>query len=107
MKTKQQTEIQEQKYAAKLAYHKAYYHNNKHKVSYQQWGNKSGTIQERTKYYKAVDPYSKEGQALQEESAKKYGRAWWMFNGISFNKKHWIRQFYVQGIRGPNKKIKK
>jgi len=86
--------IQEQKHEAKLAYHKAYYHNNKHKVSYQQWGNKRGTIQERTKDYKAFDPYSKEGQALQEESAKKHGRAWWMFNGTSFNKKHWIRRYH-------------
>ena len=55
-----------------------------------------------------VDPYSKEGQALQEESAKKHGRAWWMFNAINFRSyrtsKTWIEQFYVQGIRGPNKK---
>tara|TARA_R110002167_G_scaffold25424_3_gene88243 strand:+ start:536 stop:769 length:234 start_codon:yes stop_codon:yes gene_type:complete len=69
--------IQEQKHAAKLAYHKAYYQNNKHKASYQQWGNNRGTIQERIKDFKAVDPYSKEGQALQESLAKEHGREWY------------------------------
>lgn len=102
MKTKQQTEIQEQKHAAKLAYHKAYYHNNKHKVSYQQWGNKRGTIQERTKDYKAFDPYSKEGQEVQTSLAKKHGRGWYIFVGSNFKhsraKKTFIEEYYVGGF---------
>ena len=82
--------------------------NKREKTWYDLYHKKSGTIQERIKNFKAVNPYSKEGQALQEESAKKHGRAWWMFNAINFRSyrtsKTWIEQFYVQGIRGPNKK---
>ena len=51
--------------------------NKREKTWYDLYHKKSGTIQERIKNFKAVDPYSKEGQALQEESAKKHGRAWW------------------------------
>ena len=82
--------------------------NNREKSWYNLYHKKTGTIQDRIKNFKAVDPYNKEGQALQEESAKKHGRAWYIFNGIGFRhnrvSKTWIEQFYVSGTRGPNRK---
>tara|TARA_R110002096_G_scaffold118240_2_gene256034 strand:+ start:697 stop:963 length:267 start_codon:yes stop_codon:yes gene_type:complete len=82
--------------------------NKREKTWYDLYHKKSGTIQDRIKNFKAVDPYNKEGQALQEESAKKHGRAWYIFNGMNFrynrDSKTWIEQFYVKGTRGRNKK---
>tara|TARA_B100000029_G_scaffold477736_1_gene523109 strand:+ start:3423 stop:3680 length:258 start_codon:yes stop_codon:yes gene_type:complete len=54
------------------------------------------TIQERMKDFKAVSPYSKEGQQLQRESADRHGRGWWIFQGTSFRSHRrltWIEQF--------------
>jgi|TARA_R110000765_G_scaffold121928_3_gene218299 hypothetical protein len=82
--------------------------NNKEQSWYEKYHKKSGTIQERSKDYKAVDPYSEEGQKLQNDNAKKHGRAWYIFAGMNFRhnrvKKTWIEQFYVKGKRSPNEK---
>ena len=65
--------------------------------TYDMWGENAGTFEDRMKKVKAVDPYSEEGQKLQEESRKKYG-AWWLFTdkGIknSITRKTWIMQYY-------------
>jgi|TARA_B100000073_G_C23589388_1_gene515671 hypothetical protein len=69
--------------------------------TYDMWGKYAGTLQQRMSKVKAVDPYSKEGQKLQEESRKKYG-AWWLFTDNKMQKKNckgWIMQYYVpEGI---------
>ena len=69
--------------------------------TYDMWGKYAGTLQERMSRVKAVDPYSEEGQKLQEESTKKYG-AWWLFTDNKMQKvncDNWIMQFYVpEGI---------
>jgi len=54
-------------------------------------------LKERMKKVKAIDPYSKEGQNLQNQSRKKYG-AWWLFTDNTMQKQNcdnWIMQFYV------------
>ena len=65
--------------------------------TYDMWGKYAGTFEDRMKKVKAVDPYSKEGQKLQEESRKKYG-AWWLFTdkGVknAITRKTWIMQYY-------------
>lgn len=65
--------------------------------TYDMWGKYAGTLKERMSKVKAVDPYSKEGQKLQEESRKKYG-AWWLFTDNKMQKKNcknWILQYYI------------
>jgi hypothetical protein len=67
---------------------------------YIKWGQKPNlTPEERVKQVKAVDPYSKEGQELQEYHAKKNGRGWHIFQGVNLRhnrkQKTWIEQFYV------------
>ena len=65
--------------------------------TYDMWGKYAGTLKERMSKVKSVDPYSKEGQKLQEESRKKYG-AWWLFTDNKMQKKNcknWILQYYI------------
>lgn len=65
--------------------------------TYDMWGKYAGTLKERMSKVKAVDPYSKEGQKLQEESRKKYG-SWWLFTDNKMQKKNcknWIMQYYI------------
>jgi len=76
-------------------------------IEHIKWGQKPElTFEERMKKAEAVDPYSEEGQKLQEESAKKNGRAWWIFHGVSFRHKRertWLEQYHKQERR-PRKK---
>ena len=85
--------------------------NKREQVWYDLYHKKSGTIQDRIKNYKAFDPYSKEGQLLQEANAKKYGRGWYIFQGMNFKynrvKKTFIEEYYVQSDRVENKKRNK
>tara|TARA_R110001632_G_scaffold35676_3_gene89951 strand:- start:130 stop:390 length:261 start_codon:yes stop_codon:yes gene_type:complete len=72
---------------------------NKEKSWSKKYGNKIyKNIWERSVNFKHVDPYSKEGMKLSEDSAKEHGRAWWIFAGIDFRhnrkEKTWIEQFY-------------
>jgi len=77
-------------------------------IEHIKWGQKPElTFEERMKKAKAVDPYSEEGQKLQEESAKQHGRAWWIFHGMSFkhnrDDRTWIERYHKQERR-PRKK---
>ena len=62
-----------------------------------EWGQKPKlAFEERMQQVEAVDPYSKEGKKLQKESAKKNGRAWWIFHGVNFRntrKITWLEKF--------------
>lgn len=70
---------------------------NKERFWHKKYYKEAGTIQERIKDFKSVDPYSKEGQKLQEDNAKENGRAWWIFAGVDIRhnreQKTWIEQF--------------
>lgn len=83
--------------------------NNREKSWYEKYAKKNGDIQDRMKGFKAVDPYSKEGQALQTENAKKHGRGWQIFSGVVFRhnrvSRTWIEQFHVEsyGVKKKNK----
>ena len=65
--------------------------------TYDMWGKYAGTLKDRMSKVKAVDPYSEEGQKLQEESREKYG-AWWLFTDKVVKntvvRKTWIMQYY-------------
>ena len=71
--------------------------NKREQVWYDLYHKKSGTIQDRIKNFKAINPYSKEGQKLQEDNANENGRAWWIFAGVDIRhnreQKTWIEQF--------------
>lgn len=68
-------------------------------------------LEERMKKVIPIDPYSKEGQELQEANAKKYGRGWYIFQGMNFrynrDSKTWIEQYYVESNRVKNQKRNK
>jgi len=73
-------------------------------VEHIKWGQKPKlTPEERVKQIKALDPYSKEGRELQEYHAKKNGRGWHIFQGVTLRanrkEKTWIEQFYVERIK--------
>ena len=56
----------------------------KNNIEHIKWGQKPElTFEERMKKAKAVDPYSEEGQKLQEESAKQHGRACLLYTSPS------------------------
>jgi len=55
-----------------------------------------GDIWERNPNYRFIEPFSEEGRKREEISAKKLGRAWWWFTGITFRTHReltWIEQF--------------
>ena len=85
--------------------------NAKEQTWYERYHKKNGKIQDRIKDYKAFDPYSKEGQEVQESLAKKLGRGWQIFQGMTFrcnrDSKTWIEQYYVESNRVKNKKRNK
>lgn len=60
---------------------------------------KGATFEERLKNHTFVDAWSEEGIALREEFAKEHGRAWWIFQGVTFrhNRKSrtWIEQYHI------------
>jgi len=68
------------------------------------WHNKSirnkpkNSIQDRMKTMKFIEPWSKEAQERADDFAKKYGRAWWIFQGVTLRhrkyKPQWIMQYY-------------
>ena len=92
--TNREVAWQKRKHVKKKEYH----------PTYARFGQYAGTLQERMKEIKTVDPYSEEGQKRQEESAKKYGRAWWIFTGkeMRYNReKTWIEQFHVEDPSRP------
>tara|TARA_R110000868_G_scaffold65399_7_gene195690 strand:- start:26434 stop:26676 length:243 start_codon:yes stop_codon:yes gene_type:complete len=57
------------------------------------------TIQERMKEMTFIEPWSPEAIERAEEFASKYGRAWYIFQGVPIrhHRKHkqWIMQYYV------------
>ncbi len=69
------------------------------------------SFEDRMKKVIPVDPYSKEGQELQEAYAKKHGRGWYIFQGINFrynrDSKTWIEQYYIESDRVKNQKRNK
>jgi len=78
-------------------------------AAYVKWGKQPKlTFEERMQQVEAIDPYSEEGIARQESSAKVFGRGWQIFQGVEFRsirkEKTWIEQFYVESQRVKNKK---
>ena len=69
------------------------------------------SFEDRMKKVIPVDPYSKEGQELQEANAKKHGRGWYIFQGMNFrynrDSKTWIEQYYIESDRVKNQKRNK
>ena len=61
------------------------------------------SFEERLKDFKFVDPWSEEGLKIAEENAQKYGRAWWIFQGLprkygTTYEPTWIEQFRVEHV---------
>ncbi|BAQ85247.1 hypothetical protein [uncultured Mediterranean phage uvMED] len=60
---------------------------------------KGATFKERLQNMVFIDPWSEEGIQEREDFASQHGRAWWIFQGITFrhNRKEvtWIEQYYV------------
>ncbi len=51
--------------------------------TYEKWGKKAGSLQERMKKVKPLYAYSEERAKFEEEWYKKHGRAWWIFQGMT------------------------
>tara|TARA_X000001382_G_scaffold127469_1_gene115372 strand:+ start:169 stop:438 length:270 start_codon:yes stop_codon:yes gene_type:complete len=70
-------------------------------IWYEKYGKKPvDTIWERNKKVQSICPYSKKGVELQKASAKKYGRAWWLFSDVPIRSDReltWIEQYRVKG----------
>lgn len=64
------------------------------------YGKKPKNFKERNKNIKTIYPYTKEHYEISKEFSEKYGRAWWIFQGVKFRPKRkrrtWIEQFRVQ-----------
>ena len=55
-------------------------------------------FEERLNNFKSIDVWSKESMAEREKFYKKFGRAWWIFCGVSVVEKYqnvWINQYRV------------
>ena len=55
-------------------------------------------FEERLKNFKSIDVWSEEHIAEREEFYKKFGRAWWIFCGVSVVEKYneqWINKYRV------------
>ena len=53
-------------------------------------------FKERLSKHKTLYAYTEEHDRISEKFAKKHGRAWWIFSGLSSPKKYqntWIEQF--------------
>ena len=67
--------------------------------TYNQWGKKAGTIQERMKNNKVPKPFTPEAEVWDKEWHQKYGRSWQVFDfykSSKVRKYSWIEQYKVR-----------
>jgi hypothetical protein len=70
--------------------------------TYDQWGKKAGTLEERMKKNKVPKPFTPEAEAWDKEWHEKYGRSWYAFDfykSSTAQTNSWIEQFKVNERR--------
>jgi hypothetical protein len=75
--------------------------------TYARYNKYAKTLKERMENINIPDAWSEEGIAEREEFAKKFGRAWYIFQGkeMRYNRpKTWIEQYHIEDPRRPRGK---
>ena len=70
--------------------------------TYDQWGKKAGTLEERMKKNKVPKPFTPEAEAWDKEWHEKYGTSWYAFDfykSSTSQANSWIEQFKVNERR--------